>query len=96
MRGARLVLGLMALPVLASLAYTVEKVYAGAAQMTASHGYAFAVSLEWGLALPVVAAVLLAIGAVRFGVIPVVEAQAPASADAASPRPPRKPKRKKR
>lgn len=80
MRGARLASLLLALAVPCSLAYTLYKVSMGAAQMTASRGYTFDVAIEWGVAVPVVAAVLLVIGSLRFGMVPFVVA-GPASAD---------------
>jgi hypothetical protein len=104
MRGARLAALLLSLAVPASLAYTLYKVELGAAQMTASRGYAFDVHLEWGIAVPMVAAILLVIGALRFGVVPASASAGPASADpeldvpsAASPGPaPRAAKRRRR
>lgn len=81
MRGARLAILLLSLAVPASLAYTLSKVYAGAAQLTAARSYAFDVAIEWGIALPLVATALLVVGAVRFGRIPIHASGAPASAE---------------
>lgn len=85
MRGTRLAALVLTLAVPASLAYTLHQVRAGAAQMTAERGYAFAAHLEWGVALPLLATLVLAIGSLRFGVVPVHAPSAPASPDPDEP-----------
>jgi hypothetical protein len=81
MRGARLAALVLSLAVPASLAYTLYKVFEGAAQMTAERGYTFAAHLEWGVALPSLASIVLVIGSLRFGVLPAQAPHGPASAD---------------
>lgn len=81
MRGARLATLLLSLAVPGSLAYTIHTVRVGAAMMSAARGYSVATHLEWGIALPFCASILLVVGSLRFGVVPAAAPSGPASAD---------------
>jgi len=70
MRGVRLAGIVLAIAPLISLGYTVFKVEQGAAQITERTGQSVHVSLEYGIAVTVLAALLLFVGSLRLGVLP--------------------------